>query len=229
MDWNKDGKKDILAGEGRGIIQIHLNIGSNDEPKLAAARRVEADGKRIEPGRAIAKEVNGELFFDKIVGGSDPLAKTQSKIRMADWDDDGLMDLLVGHTYNVILYRNVGKPNTPKFLAPVKIEIPEGRFPSGPGPFVVDWDGDGKKDLLTGNGRVGATLYRNIGTAKAPKLAEGEPIELKGKGFEKGYRNRIDVTDWNNDGKLDILVGSNYNYFSGTRHSGGNIWLFLAE
>ena len=51
-------------------------------------------------------------------------------------------------------------------------------------------------------------------------------IELKGDGFEKGYRNRFDIVDWNNDGKLDLLVG---NIISEDRKSTGNVWLFLQE
>jgi hypothetical protein len=34
--------------------------------------------------------------------------------------------------------------------------------------------------------------------------------------------------DWNNDGKLDLLVGNYYYDRTGeTRVSGGNIWLYL--
>ena len=72
-----------------------------------------------------------------------------------------------------------------------------------------DNDGDGKKDLLVGTDR-GAKVYfhRNVGAAKSPKLAKGVLLDLKGDGFDKGYRCRIDVTDWNNDGKKDLLVGT---------------------
>ncbi len=41
-------------------------------------------------------------------------------------------------------------------------------------PHVVDWNNDGKKDMLTGqfsSGRI--TLYLNIGTDEAPEFGEG--------------------------------------------------------
>ena len=41
-------------------------------------------------------------------------------------------------------------------------------------PFVVDWDGDGVKDLLVGQFGGGVLwIYRNEGTNSRPKLAAG--------------------------------------------------------
>ncbi len=42
-------------------------------------------------------------------------------------------------------------------------------------------------------------FYRNVGTAKAPKLGPAVEIALKGDGFEKGYRNRIEVATFIED------------------------------
>jgi hypothetical protein len=94
-------------------------------------------------------------------------------------------------------------------------------------PYLIDWDKDGKVDLLCGGESSSRVLFfRNSGTADAPKLEAAKAIELKGDGFEKGYRNRFDIVDWNNDGKLDLLAG---NFSSEDRKSTGNIWLFLQE
>ncbi len=94
---------------------------------------------------------------------------------------------------------------------------------------MVDWDGDGKQDLLIGTERNGVFFYRNIGTAKAPKLAEGKALELKTGDAEAGSRWRIDVADWNNDGKKDILVGTFSRRSGKDRKYGGSIWLFLGK
>src|SRR4051794_9751298 len=41
-------------------------------------------------------------------------------------------------------------------------------------PFVVDWDGDGVRDLLVGQFGEGIFwIYKNIGTNEAPKYAAG--------------------------------------------------------
>jgi len=208
VDWNNDGKKDLIAGDTAGNVWLFLNIGSKEKPQLAEGKRVEADGKPI--GK-----------------GSHKLSEVYSKIHMGDWDGDGLKDLLVGHHNTIILYKNVGTQSAPRFQAPTLIKIPEGNFPSRPSPYVIDWDGDGRKDLLAGSEGPKIYFYRNIGTDKTPQLAKGELLALKGPGFEAGYRCRIDVADWNNDGKLDLLVG---NRCRGKKpSSGGNIWLFLGK
>jgi len=207
VDWNNDGKMDLIAGDTRGNVTLFLNTGTKDKPVLAEGTKVEADGKAI-------------------VNGSHPLAGSYSKLHMGDWDGDGLKDLLVGHNEEIILYKNAGTASAPKLRAPTKLECPGGKWPFRPSPYVVDWDGDGKQDLLVGCEQPQVVFYRNVGTAKEPKLAAGKPLELKGDGFQTSYRCRIGVTDWNNDGKLDLLVGT---FYSSQRPAGGNVWLFLGK
>jgi hypothetical protein len=208
VDWNNDGKKDLIAGDTRGNVTLFLNTGSNKRPVLAAGEPVRAGGVPI-------------------TSGSPKLAETYSKLHVADWDGDGLKDLLIGHNYTIVFYKNFGTPSSPRLASPVLIEIPEGKFPLRPSPYVVDWDDDGKKDLLAGTEQAQVYFYRNVGTAKKPKLAGGKALDLKGPGSNAGYRWRLDVTDWNNDGKKDLLVG---NRCTGAKpSSGGNIWLFLGK
>lgn len=206
MDYNNDGKIDLISGDTKGNVWIFLNIGTKTKPKLAEGKRVEADGKAIGPG-------------------APPPGGSYSWLHMGDWDADGLKDLMVGHGGSLLLYKNIGTASAPKFQAPTKMELP-GRCPTKPSPYVVDWDGDGKKDLLLGTGSKGVQFYRNVGTAKKPKLAEAKRIALEGEDLKGTYRHRIDVTDWNNDGKLDLLVGT---FYSNKKPAGGNVWLFLGK
>jgi len=219
---------DLLSGDSRGGVWIYINTGTTRKPKLAAGKQVEADGKPITASRRTYKRVDGRFVVDKVIPGSHKLAEVYSKIHMADWDGDGLKDLLIGHNSTIIFYKNAGTKSRPLFKAPVTVDPPEGKFASRPSPYVVDWDRDGRKDLLVSTEPRTLAFYRNVGTAKAPKLGAPVIVELKGDGFEKGYRNRIEVVDWNNDGKLDILVGNFYSDRT-TRKNGGNIWLFLAK
>jgi len=228
VDWNNDGKKDLIAGDTQGNVWLFLNVGTQQKPELAEGKHVEADGKPIAAQRKMYKRVRGRAVVDKVIPGSHPLAKVYSKIHIADWTGDGLKDLLVGHDNIIILYKNAGTQSSPRFLAPILIKIPEGKFPTRPSPYVVDWDGEGKRDLLAGSEKAKVYFYRNIGTDKNPQLDRGKELDLKGPGFDAGYRCRIDVTDWNNDGKKDILVGNRYRAGSGSR-LGGNIWLFLGR
>ncbi len=49
-------------------------------------------------------------------------------------------------------------------------------------PFVVDWDGDGKRDLLVGQfGSGKLRIHRNVGTKGAPKLESSTFFEAGGK------------------------------------------------
>ena len=200
---------DLIAGDTQGNVTVFLNTGTKEKPVLADGIRLEANGKPI-------------------AAKSNKLADVYSKIHVADWNDDGLPDLLVGHNDTIILYRNAGTRSAPRFSEPARVQIPQGRFPSRPSPYVVDWDGDGKKDLLVGSEESKVFFYRNVGTNQEPRLARGTTLALKGPSKrDAGYRWRLDVTDWNNDGKKDLLVGNFYS--AGEKDYGGNVWLFLGE
>lgn len=218
MDWNKDGKKDLISGDTKGQVWVFLNTGTDEAPELAAGIRVQVGGEPIVAAR-YAK--GGSASNTKNMMG------TYSKLHYGDWDGDGLKDLLIGQTgtsdENVLFYKNIGTENAPKFAGPEPLELPGPKM-SRPSPYVVDWDQDGKQDLLFGTERAKVYFFRNTGTNENPKLEKGKQLDLAGGDFSKGYRCRIDVTDWNEDGKLDLLVGNFYSY---KKPMGGNIWLFL--
>ena len=207
MDFNNDGKKDLLSGDSAGNVWLFSNIGTNSKPTLAAGVKLKAGGITIAPG-------------------SHELSEVYTKIHLADWDADGLFDLLVGGGRSIIVYKNAGTKTAPKFLAPKALENAGGRFRSYPSPYVVDWDGDGIKDLLSGCGVNPIVFYRNEGSNEKPKLAKAVTLEFKGDDYHRGVRCRFDLTDWNNDGKLDMLVGNVCQYRD---PSDGNIWLFLGK
>jgi hypothetical protein len=226
VDWNNDGKKDLLSGDTKGQVWLFLNTGTQTEPVLASGVRLEVDGKPIVGNPPRYRGRDGMLQIEK---DPEKLMGIYSKIHFADWNDDGLRDLLVGQSgpnnCDLLFYMNIGTQSEPKLAKPERLELP-GPAMSRPSPYVIDWDGDGKLDILFGTERPPLYFFRNTGTKKNPKLEKGQPLSLAGDGFSKGYRCRIDVTDWNGDGKLDVLVG---NFYSHQRPMGGNIWLFLGK
>lgn len=228
MDWNDDGKLDLISGDTKGQVWLFVNVGTRTEPKLAEGVRVEAAGKPIEGAQKTYKQVDGKYVVDKVTGGNHKLADVYSKLHFADWDGDGLKDLLIGQSSDILLYKNVGTKAAPKFADPVALTIPGKDKPERWGPCVYDWDADGTQDLLVGTEDGKVIFYRNKGTKTNPELAEGKTLDLKGiPPEEKGYRWRIAITDWNNDGKPDLLMG---NFYSGKgQKAGGNVWLFLGK
>ena len=227
MDWNQDGKTDLIAGDSEGQVWLFLNVGERGEPVLAEGVRVTAGGEPIAGERRTYRMEGEEYVLDEVVPASHELADIYSMVHMADWNGDGLKDLLVGHTGKILFYRNSGGPAEPRFEEPELIEIAGEGLSGRPSPYVVDWDHDGTVDLLVGTGHSSIHFHRNEGTDRVPRLAAARPLELVGDRYGEGYRCRFDVTDWDNDGKLDLLVG---NFFSSSEDElGGNVWLFLGR
>ena len=223
MDFNNDGKKDLISGDTKGQVWFFNNIGTDEAPVLAKGVRIESDGDPI-------VGVDRAYKNGKRLSKPTKLMGIYSKIDIADYNDDGLVDILIGHTspagHDVVVYRNTGTKTEPKFAKPEPLELPEPKM-SRPSPFLVDWDKDGSNDLLFGTDHSVVYFFKNTGSNRNPKYDPGRKIELVGFQFDEGYRGRIDINDWNNDGKLDLLVGNAYRINNNPTY--GNVWLFLAE
>jgi len=206
MDIDGDSNADVLSGSYPG--EIYLFRGTAD--------RSFAAGEML-------KDKKGEVINKR---PADALGRTNQTIGMAsvvsaaDWDGDGALDLIVGNiTGDVYLIRNEGTLKAYAFGEPQALTTTHGKqvhVADRAGPCVADWDGDGDLDLLVGADDGSVSLYRNLGTKTAARLAQ--PLQLVTPG-ERGSRDQVPqearratrsklcVADWNNDGKPDLFVG----------------------
>lgn len=144
---------------------------------------------------------------------------TASTVHACDWDGDSDLDLLVGHIGGgVYLVPNVGSRTDWRFTSHRQLRA-DGQplmVTGDSGPFTADWDGDGDLDLLVGGADGSVSLFTNTGSSTAPELATAETLVpgldwTEGPGPaaapRSGRRAKICVTDWNGDGRLDLLLG----------------------
>lgn len=141
VDWDDDGDLDILLGsEFVGSILVRLNEGTRTRPVYSTEQfPVLANGKPIFQGRA------------------QPV--------IADWDGDGLWDILSGGKEGGAYWcRNIGKRGAPAFAERVTLIPPNGKeaplfLDVGEDPVpgtrsqiaVADMNGDDKLDILLGD------------------------------------------------------------------------------
>src|SRR5207249_3397709 len=137
---------------------------------------------------------------------------------VVDWDNDDKKDLLVGAGNGRVLYfHNTGTEFDPALAAGTPIQAGGADFVAPGGnasPWVVDWDGDGRKDLLVGAGDGSLWLLLNVGADAAPVFASASPVELtpstvrKRTAYDVGADAAPAPFDVNRDGLFELVTGS---------------------
>ncbi len=197
VDWDHDGKRDLLGGDTDGFIWLFRNESGHRFPVFARGQRLLADGK---PLNLSAR--GGHARFD-----------------VCDWNNDGALDLISadgGGTLTLFLGR--GGKSTPELAAGVAV-LAEGNPVQGQSRasvLVCDWNNDGKKDVVFADSG-GYSLYRNVGTDAQPVLAAGEPIRFDGQSPRYVRPNLGALVDWDGDGRKDFIGATSKTACDSTR------------
>jgi hypothetical protein len=207
VDYDGDGVLDMLSGSyDPGECYLFRGLGAG---RYAARETiVGADGKPVL--RVTDQRQDYQSY------GSWPV--------MVDWDNDSDLDLLVGGFDGTMFVRiNEGTREKPVLAATnlqvmaggKKLTVPDRHAAIS----VADWDADGRWDIVSGSELGAVYWYRNVGTAETPgferdrmllpKAFDENYIELDEAGAEpkRGVRTQVFATDYNRDGKTDLLVG----------------------
>ncbi len=141
-----------------------------------------------------------------------------------DYDDDGMLDLIVGDRNGFIHYyrRTSESPITLTQEADLVcggLVIDVGYSAA---PACVDWDEDGERDVLVGNESPGnIRLYINDTIDTDPVYNEFSVIECSGTPIIHS-RACPQVYDMNMDGKKDLLAGANDGHIYYYENTGTN-------
>lgn len=227
VDWDADGDTDIVAGNTAGHVGLIENLGTVDgevrwnRPKLLAA----ADKTiRIQAGK------NGSIQ------GPCESKWGYTTLSVADWNNDGLHDVVVNSIWGrVQWYENVGTLTAPKLAEakPVEVKwhglVPKPSWnwwnPEGAElvtqwrttPAVVDWNRDGLLDLIMLDHEGELAFFEREKIGGELKLQPGKRIFRDEKGQQlnltrgragKSGRRKLQIVDWDQDGRLDILFNS---------------------
>ena len=244
VDYNLDGKKDLIVGTQEGKIGLFINQGTDKTPQFSGYTFLKENDKDIDVGSHAAPfmvDYNNDGRSDLLVGngdgyliyyenkgsrdnpmfdtffvltdvdGSDIAVDSHCKPLVVDWNEDKKKDIVLGcGSGRVSLYLNQGSDGAPLVSPPLVIEA-EGRGIEVEGlasPFAADVNSDGMRDLLIGDGGGCIHVYLGSEGEEGIYLRETESLLLNGEAIMLEGSTVPFLVDWNNDGNLDLLTGS---------------------
>ncbi|MDD4019784.1 MAG: FG-GAP-like repeat-containing protein, partial [Kiritimatiellae bacterium] len=230
VDWDGDGRPDIIASEEDGRVALYRNTGGF------------ADGAPVFETARFFRQKAAEIKFGCL---ATPWG--------VDWDGDGDWDLVCGNSEGRIAFiENLSGPGVenPKWAAPKLLTVSDtagaaplwlkgneiralcgpSNSPQGPAEqkwgytvlSVADWDGDGYLDIMANDVKGSVVLFRNPGKKGTTVLESPKSVEVEwkgeqprfswewrkptGKALRAPWRTTPCMHDWNRDGLMDLVM-----------------------
>ena len=246
VDWDGDGDMDIISGNTSGYMEFFENLSGAKvaSPKWAAPKRLKAGDQTFR----IMAGPNGSIQ------GPAEAKWGYTTLNVADWDGDGLPDILVNSIWGKVEWlKNIGTRTEPKLAEPQPIvvewtgETPKPKWtwwnPVGrqlvtqwrTTPVVRDMNGDGLPDLCMLDTEGYFVFFER--SRKEGKLVllpprrclcdkNGNPLRFADRTAGGSGRRKLALVDWDGDGKVDILLNSsNADLYKGLGFQDG-VWKF---
>lgn len=158
--------------------------------------------------------------------GNEQLRHAGTTILATDLNGDGVLDIVLGDVDAAnltALYNGATSNLDPALMTSLDQNFPSNTSPVDleimPAPFYLDVDHDGIKDLIVSTNANGSSenkssihYYKNNGTNENPVFQYVENNFLQKEMINTGRGSIPILVDLNNDGLLDLLVSSNYQY-----------------
>lgn len=203
VDWNGDGAMDIIAGNSEGKIVFFRNRGTSEKPAFDDSVEIEAAGRpiHIQPG------------YNDVQGPQEARWGYVSP-NVIDWNGDGLLDIVTSSaTARHEVFLNIGSKTEPK------LDASQGLYCRG-----LDLHGTWR--VRPGVAKLGERMAYvalddqdefhlywqidpfNLEDGGKLKLEDGQTIRANFLHAGGTGRSKINLVDWDRDGKVDLLVGT---------------------
>jgi len=226
-DWDNDGDEDLICGNTAGYIGFIENLDGGDPPQWDPPKYLEAEEEviRIQAG------------YNGSIQGPCEAKWGYTTLSVADWDHDGLNDLVVNSIWGEVLwYRNVGTAKKARWESAQRVKVEWPGQPPKPAwnwwkpkgkqlvtqwrttPLATDLTGDGLTDLVMLDHEGYLALFERArhGSHKvllAPQRIfldkkSSQPLRLNSGTAGRSGRRKFCLADWDGDGRVDLMVNS---------------------